>query len=138
MFVVLTDHFMGLNKPHVSGTHNLQLAYKSLQFVQSQADNCLFVYNSSRVFLVLLVYVDGVLIPRTSLDLIQEIKQSLHGAFTIKDLSAAKCFFGLEIARSSSGICVTQQKYLSDLIKDAGLVDAKPVTTPLPAGLHLT
>ncbi|XP_020548154.1 uncharacterized protein LOC110011709 [Sesamum indicum] len=60
------------------------------------------------------------------------------GLFTIKDLGHAKYFLGLEIARSSEGTSVTQQKYIKDIIHDSGLDNANPVHTPLPLGLKLS
>lgn len=109
----------------------------SFGFTQSHADNCLFTYNSSKGTLILIVYVDDLLISGTSESLVQELKHSLHAAFTIKDLGFAKYFLGLEVARSSAGIFVNQRKYISDLIADTGLLDAKVTNVPLPKGLHL-
>lgn len=44
---------------------------------------------------------------------------------------------GLEIARSISGIYISRKKYITDLIHDTGMADAKTVYTPLPTRLHL-
>ncbi|KAL0453984.1 UNVERIFIED_CONTAM: Retrovirus-related Pol polyprotein from transposon RE1 [Sesamum latifolium] len=49
-----------------------------------------------------------------------------------------KYFLGLEIARSSAGTSVAQQKYIWDLIANVGLEHAKSAVTPLPLGLKLT
>ncbi|KAL0362338.1 UNVERIFIED_CONTAM: Retrovirus-related Pol polyprotein from transposon RE1 [Sesamum calycinum] len=70
--------------------------------------------------------------------LISPVKDYLHKLFTIKDMGPAKYFLGLEIARSSAGTSVTQQKYIRDLIVDAGPEHAKSAITPLPLGLKLT
>ncbi|XP_020552911.1 uncharacterized protein LOC110012699 [Sesamum indicum] len=61
-----------------------------------------------------------------------EVKQYLHGLFTIKDLGAAKYFLGIKLARSPEGMLVTQSKYISDSVQDMGLVQAKAKNTPLP------
>ncbi|KAL0306923.1 UNVERIFIED_CONTAM: hypothetical protein Sradi_6109600 [Sesamum radiatum] len=53
-------------------------------------------------------------------------------------MGPAKYFLSLEIARSSAGTSVTQQKYIQDLIIDAGPEHAKSAITPLPLGLKLT
>lgn len=57
--------------------------------------------------------------------------------FTIKDLGSAKYFLGVELARTPKGITLCQRKYISDILKDACLLDCKPAATPLPHGLHL-
>lgn len=61
----------------------------------------------------------------------------LHKAFTIKDLGCAKFFLSLEITRSQNGIYVVQRKYITDILTDTGMSQAKGVKTPLPSGLQL-
>lgn len=90
---------------------------------------CLF---SGVNFVALLVYVDDVLVTSPNIDLINQVKSSLHhGAFTIKDLGPARYFPGLEIARSDSDMYVNQRKYVIDLISDCGLTWAKSTSTPM-------
>ncbi|KAL0421888.1 UNVERIFIED_CONTAM: Retrovirus-related Pol polyprotein from transposon RE1 [Sesamum latifolium] len=88
--------------------------------------------------LVLLVYVDDVLLTGHSKIEIAAVKRFLDSEFTIKDLSPAKYFLGLEIARCDTGTLITQHKYIRDIIHDAGLTDCKPASTPLPIGLKLS
>lgn len=47
-------------------------------------------------------------------------------------------FIGLELCYTESGIQLYQRKYIHDILKDAGLSEAKPVRFPLPQGLKLT
>ncbi|KAL0441231.1 UNVERIFIED_CONTAM: Retrovirus-related Pol polyprotein from transposon RE2 [Sesamum radiatum] len=69
---------------------------------------------------------------------ITEVKCYLDELFTIKDLGPVKYFVGLEIARASEGLALTQGKYIGDILNDMGLQDAKTTTTPLPAGIKFT
>ncbi|KAL0435394.1 UNVERIFIED_CONTAM: Retrovirus-related Pol polyprotein from transposon RE2 [Sesamum radiatum] len=69
---------------------------------------------------------------------ITAVKNYLDSFFTIKDLGFAKYFLGLELARSTHGLLVTQTKYLTDILRDTHLLDAKTTSTPLPPGLKLT
>ncbi|KAL0405930.1 UNVERIFIED_CONTAM: Retrovirus-related Pol polyprotein from transposon RE2 [Sesamum latifolium] len=89
-------------------------------------------------FVALLVYVDDILLTGASEGSLIAVKQYLDKLFTIKDLGSAKYFLGLELARSSHGLHVTQHKYLEDILRDASMLDAKPASTPFPSGLHLT
>lgn len=102
----------------------------SFGFKHSQANNCLFIYNSNSDFKLLIVYVDDLLISSSSKELITELKHSLHVAFTIKDLGYAKYFLGLEIAQSSTGIYVNQRKYIYDIDAGTDLQHAKEARTP--------
>ncbi|KAL0368159.1 UNVERIFIED_CONTAM: Retrovirus-related Pol polyprotein from transposon RE2 [Sesamum calycinum] len=81
---------------------------------------------------------DGYSAPPGQEDLISEIKQYLDALFTIKDLGYAKYFLGLEIARSTKGMSITQHKYAMDIITDSGMVSATSVSMPLPLGLKLS
>ncbi|KAK6148264.1 hypothetical protein DH2020_019176 [Rehmannia glutinosa] len=63
---------------------------------------------------------------------------ALANLFTIKDLGLAKYFLGLEIARSESGTYLNQRKYILDILKDVGMMDCKPVSTPFPQKSRFT
>ncbi|KAL2251561.1 UNVERIFIED_CONTAM: Retrovirus-related Pol polyprotein from transposon RE2 [Sesamum indicum] len=107
-------------------------------FTQSAYDHCFFTKKTDNGLLALLVYVDDIIVTTPSLELIQTVKDYLHSLFTIKDLSNACYFLGLEIARSSDGLYLAQTKYVRDIIKDTGMSSAKSVSTPFPLGLKLT
>ncbi|KAL0348054.1 UNVERIFIED_CONTAM: Retrovirus-related Pol polyprotein from transposon RE2 [Sesamum angustifolium] len=93
--------------------------------------------RSDSCFLALIVYVDDVLLTGSSIDDLVAVKTYLDDLFTIKYLGHAKYFLGLELARSSHGTYVTQQKYLQDIVHDCNLQDAKAAATPLSPGLKL-
>ncbi|KAL0350510.1 UNVERIFIED_CONTAM: Retrovirus-related Pol polyprotein from transposon RE2 [Sesamum radiatum] len=119
---------------------NIELTAKLHEFgyIQCPHDHCLFLKATATCFVALLVYVDDILLTGNSEDEIIAVKGYLHSLFTIKDLGSAKYFLGLELARSAHGLLVTQQKYLTDILTDVTLLDAKVTSTPLPPGLHLT
>ncbi|KAL0314981.1 UNVERIFIED_CONTAM: hypothetical protein Sangu_2342500, partial [Sesamum angustifolium] len=67
--------------------------------------------------------------------MITEVKQYLDHLFTTKDFGITKYFLGLEIARSTQGIVVTQTQYIKDIVADTGMLDARTATAPLPPGI---
>ncbi|XP_020549893.1 uncharacterized protein LOC110012101 [Sesamum indicum] len=119
---------------------NIELTAKLEDFgyVQCPHDDCLFLKITSTCFVALLIYVDDILLTGDSTAEIAALKDYLHSLFTIKNLGYAKYFLGLEFARSSHGLLVTQHKYLTDIIADAHLQDAKIASTPLPSDFNLT
>ncbi|KAL0413270.1 UNVERIFIED_CONTAM: Retrovirus-related Pol polyprotein from transposon RE1 [Sesamum radiatum] len=108
---------------------------ESYDFRQSPHDHCLFILKSDSVFISLIVYVDDVLLTGNSMDAMLQVKEYLDHLFTIKDLGYAKYVLGLELARSSHGTCVSQRKYLSDIVHDCQMTSAKSAATPLPVGV---
>nr|GEX53021.1 hypothetical protein [Tanacetum cinerariifolium] len=48
-----------------------------------------------------------------------------------EDLGRLKYFFGIEVLRSKQGIFIYQKKYVLDLLEETGMIDCKPVDTPM-------
>ena len=68
---------------------------------------------------------------------IQNLKQHLITHFQIKDLGKLKYFLGIEIAQSSSGVVLSQRKYALDILEETGMLDCKPVDTPMDPNVKL-
>ncbi|KAM1408355.1 hypothetical protein ACFX2I_008888 [Malus domestica] len=49
----------------------------------------------------------------------------------MKELGELKYFLGIEVARSKHGIFQSQRKYVLDLLAETGMLDCKPVDTPI-------
>ncbi|CAL1383720.1 unnamed protein product [Linum trigynum] len=99
-------------------------------FNQSFSDYSLFTKKTSQGITIILVYVDDIILSGDDQDMIQEAKDFLSKEFKVRDLGKLKYFLGLEIARSSAGISVTQRKYCLDLLIDTGFLSSKPSKTP--------
>ena len=56
----------------------------------------------------------------------------------MKDLGHLSYFLDLEITHSTDGLYITQAKYASELLSQAGLTDSKTVDTPVELNAHLT
>ncbi|RVX15566.1 Retrovirus-related Pol polyprotein from transposon RE1 [Vitis vinifera] len=60
-----------------------------------------------------------------------ELKQRLATKFEIKELGKLKYFLGIEVAYSTQGIFISQQKYVIDLLAEIGKIGCKLVSTPM-------
>ncbi|RVW68210.1 Retrovirus-related Pol polyprotein from transposon RE1 [Vitis vinifera] len=104
----------------------------------SSYDSALFLRRTDKGTILLLLYVDDMIITGDDLSGIQELKDFLSQQFEMKDLGHLSYFLGLEITHSTDGLYITQAKYASDLLSQAGLTDNKTVDTPVELNAHLT
>ena len=59
------------------------------------------------------------------------MKQRLATEFEIKELEKLKYFLGIEVAYSTQGIFISQQKYVTDLLAETGKIGCKLVSIPM-------
>ena len=119
---------------------NVELSKHLLQlgFSQSKQDYSLFVKKDKNGdFTAVVAYVDDLLLTGNLLSNIKIVKESLHEAFTIKDLGELAYFLGIEVSRTASGILLNQRKYILDLLKDCNMENCKAVTVLFKNGVHL-
>lgn len=116
----------------------LSSVFLGANFLQSPADNTLFVKVESNSFIAVLVYVDDIMIASNDTAEVENLQALLRSEFKIKDLGPARFFLRLEIVRSSAGISVCQRKYAQNLLEDACLLGCKPSSIPMDPNLHLT
>ncbi|XP_020959729.1 uncharacterized protein LOC110263178 [Arachis ipaensis] len=49
-----------------------------------------------------------------------------------------KYFLGIEVAQSNAGICISQRKYALDILEETGMLDSRPVDTPMDPNTKLS
>ncbi|KAG6493367.1 hypothetical protein ZIOFF_048350 [Zingiber officinale] len=59
------------------------------------------------------------------------LERRLAIEFEMKNLRGLKYFLGIEVARSKQDIFLSQRKYVLDLLAEVGLLDYKPMDTPI-------
>ena len=106
-------------------------------FTQSKCDYSLFTKGSGSSFIALLVCVDDIVITGPSHDLITALKCFISSQFKLKDLESLKYFLGLEIARSSTGIVLSQRHYALQILEDTGFLACKTATVPMDPKVQL-
>ncbi|RVW46810.1 Retrovirus-related Pol polyprotein from transposon RE2 [Vitis vinifera] len=94
-------------------------------------------HNSSGQCIYLIVYVDDIVITGSDQNGIQKLKQHLFTHFQTKDLEKLKYFLGIEIAQSNSGVILSQGKYALNILEEIGMLDCKPVGTPMDPNVKL-
>ncbi|EXB62181.1 hypothetical protein L484_017568 [Morus notabilis] len=107
-------------------------------YLQSQADHTLFFKHfTNGKITVLIVYVDDIVLTGNYEEEIRRLKLLLSKEFEIKDLGHLRYFLGMEVARSRTGISVSQRKYVLDLLKETGMIGCRLVDTPMDPNTKL-
>ncbi|WVZ13928.1 hypothetical protein V8G54_011494 [Vigna mungo] len=108
--------------------HNFLLSHN---YNCSTSDNSLFLQHDGQYITAILIDVDDILITGNNDGEIQRITNLLHSTFRIKNLGDLTYFLGLEVARNSKGIHLSQRKYVLDLLAETGMLDSSPIPTPM-------
>lgn len=109
-----------------------------LGFSCSRADTSLFIFKRESCILYLLVYVDDIILTGNNTDIISKFISRLNNEFSIKDLGQLNYFLGLEVTYTDTGLFLSQAKYAQDILARAGLLESKPVGTPLTTTAQLS
>ena len=106
--------------------------------VQSEGDHMLSIkHGKEEKVASLTVYVDDIVVTENDEAEIQNLKKHLASSFDIKTLGLLTYFLGIEVAYSTSGIVLSQHKYILDLLKDMGKLDCRPAVTPVDVNVKL-
>ncbi|XP_019191011.1 PREDICTED: uncharacterized protein LOC109185527 [Ipomoea nil] len=134
----LTDHVCLLKKslyglkqaPHAWFTrlHDFLI---SVSFSPSKTDVSLFIYSRDNIRLYFLVYVDDILIMGSNSDRVTALIDKLALEFKVRDMGVPSFFLVIEIVPLSGGMLLSQKRYMKDILKRAGMVDCKPVVSPV-------
>ncbi|RVW27381.1 Retrovirus-related Pol polyprotein from transposon RE2 [Vitis vinifera] len=105
---------------------------------RSTTDHSVFYHhNYSGQCICLVVYVDDIVITGSDQNGIQKLKQHLFTHFQTKDLGKLKYFLGIEIAQSNSNVVLSQRKYALDILEETGMLNCKPIDTPMDPNVKL-
>ena len=83
----------------------------------------------------LLLYVDDMVITRNNMTLVQSLLDALKKQFRMKDMGSLSYFIGIQAHFTPTGLFLNQEKYASDVLVAAGMLDCAPMPTPLPLQL---
>eukprot|EP00253_Pinus_taeda_P024839 PITA_24839 len=101
-----------------------------LGFTRSEADPNLYFKVEDDKPLILVLYIDDLFLIGAD-PLIHKCKRELASEFEMKDLGLMHYFLGLEVWQNPGEIFLSQGKYVVKILDRFGMVDYKPVTTPM-------
>jgi histone deacetylase 1/2 len=86
----------------------------------------------------MLVYVDDIIVTSSSIQVVDAVLTDSRMDFALKDLGFLHYFLGIEVKTLPTGISLSQEKYISDVLQRVGMGECKVVTTPLSTSEKLS
>jgi hypothetical protein len=103
----------------------------SADFVVNEADKCVYYRFCGGKGVTLYLYVDDILVFRTSLDVIKEVKDFLSNNFEMKDLGEDDVILNIKLKRNGNGgVTLLQSHYVEKVLSRFGYSDCQPAPTP--------
>ncbi|GLT91294.1 hypothetical protein SLE2022_091880 [Rubroshorea leprosula] len=100
-------------------------------FSQARSDSSMFLYHSNGAMAILLLYVDDIVLTASTTVLLHDIISLLKREFLMTDLGQLNYFLGISVSFNSDGLFLSQSKYTHELLERSGMLDCKPVVTPM-------
>ncbi|KAI0530737.1 hypothetical protein KFK09_000285 [Dendrobium nobile] len=104
----------------------------------SATDPSLLIYKTDSVRMYILIYVDDILLTGNSQTEVSRLLRNLQQRFQMRDLGSLNHFLGIQAVPKSYGILLHQQAYANRILEQAGMINAKPVSTPAQIKTVLT
>jgi hypothetical protein len=109
----------------------------SAGFSVNEVDRCLYYRHGGGQGVILCLYVSGILLFETSLDVINEVKTFLCQNFDMKDLSEADVILNIKLIKGENEITLTQYHYVEKVLRRFSYKDIKSSPTPYNPSLVL-
>ena len=111
-----------------------------LGFIKNEEDYCLYKKSSGSSVVFLILYVDDILLIRNDDLMLNSVKESLNGKFSMKDLGEAVYILGIKIYRDRSRrlLGLSQSTYIDKVLKRFNMSKAKKGCLPISHGIRLS
>ncbi|GJW78179.1 putative ribonuclease H-like domain-containing protein, partial [Tanacetum coccineum] len=87
--------------------------------------------------LLVQLYVDDIIFGSTKKSLCTEFEKMMHKKFQMSSMGELIFFLGLQIKKKKDGIFISQDKYVTEILKKFGFTDVKTASTPMETQKHL-
>jgi len=88
--------------------------------------------------LVALVYVDDLIFASNNDEMSHEFSQNMLKEFEMSMIGELSHFLGLQISQTRARLCISQTKYLKDMLKKYGMEDCAPMSTLMTTNYKLS
>ncbi|GJZ75235.1 putative ribonuclease H-like domain-containing protein [Tanacetum coccineum] len=98
---------------------------------RGQIDKTLFIKKDQGDILLVQVYVDDIIFGSTKKKLCTEFEKIMHKKFQMSSMGELTFFLGLQVKQKEDGIFISQDKYVTEILKKFGFSDVKTASTPM-------
>ena len=109
----------------------------SNDFKINECDKYVYTRNTQSEYVIVCLYVDDMLIIGSNNDVIKVTKKMLTSYFDMKDMGVIDMILGIKIAKTSSGLILSQCHYIENILKRFNQYDDSPIKTLVDLNLHL-
>ncbi|GJS77596.1 putative ribonuclease H-like domain-containing protein [Tanacetum coccineum] len=100
-------------------------------FQRGQIDQTLFIKRDQGDILIVQVYIDDIIFWSKKKKLCTEFEKMMHKKFQMSSMGELTFFLGLQVKQKEDGIFISQDKYVTEILKKFGFSDVKTANTPM-------
>src|SRR5438128_308180 len=127
----LNKSLYGLKQSPRAWFDRFRRAICDMDYTQCNGDHTVFYKHRGTHITILAVYVDDIVITGDDVEEIKWLKKRPGDTFEVKDIGQLRYFLGIEIARSSKGIVLSQRKYVLNLLTETGMLGCRFIASPI-------
>ncbi|GJX56258.1 putative ribonuclease H-like domain-containing protein [Tanacetum coccineum] len=101
------------------------------RFQRGHIDKTLFIKRDQGDILIVQVYVDDIIFGSTKKKLCLEFEKMMHKKFQMSYMGELTFFLGLQVKQKEYGIFISEDKYMTEILKKFGFSDVKTASTPM-------
>nr|GFC58460.1 copia protein [Tanacetum cinerariifolium] len=106
-------------------------------FYRGKIDKTLFIRRHKGDILLVQVDVDDIVFGSTKKELCIAFKKMMHEKFQMSSMGELTFFLGLQVKQKQDGIFISQDKYVTKILKKYGFTEVKNASTPIETQKHL-
>ncbi|GJV31487.1 putative ribonuclease H-like domain-containing protein [Tanacetum coccineum] len=100
-------------------------------FQRGKIDKTLFIKRDKGDILLVQVYVDDIIFGSIKKSLCTEFEKMMHKKFQMSSMGELTFFLGLQVKQKEDGIFISQDKYVTEILKKFCFSDVKTASTPM-------
>ncbi|GKB55276.1 putative ribonuclease H-like domain-containing protein [Tanacetum coccineum] len=101
------------------------------EFQRGKIDKTLFIKRNKSDILLVQVYVDDIIFGSTRKEMCTEFEKIMHNKFQMSFMGELTFFLCLQVKQKEDGIFISQDKYVTEILKKFSFSDVKIASTPM-------